>query len=117
MASKGKEKHQARQAAVSLLGKDLARRAGRKCELCEGQDDLRPYDSQPDAEPTLDTLALLCARCRGLADGGMGEPDTLRFLESSVWSEVSAVSSVSRGILRRLDADWARATLEMVGDD
>ena len=117
MASKGKAKHEARQAAVSLLGKDLARRAGRKCELCGAQDGLRAYDHAPDKEPTLDSLALLCARCRALVDGEVGSADELRFLENAVWSDIPAVTGVSRALLRRVDADWARATLEMVGEE
>ena len=33
--AKGLLKHQERKSALSLLGKDLARRARSKCELCE----------------------------------------------------------------------------------
>ncbi len=116
MLAKGKQKHQARLDAIQLLGKDLARRAGRKCEFCEGKADLRPYDAMPDDEPTLDGLALLCDRCRAVADGRPDDAQTLRFLEGSVWSDVPAVAKVTKSILRRLDASWARSTLELVGE-
>lgn len=113
--AKGYDKHRARIDAIALLGKDLARRARRKCELCEQADDLRPYDTAPDDEPSLDTLALLCARCRAVADGRRDDPRTLRFLEGSVWSEVEVVAALARTLLAEVDASWARDTLDMLG--
>lgn len=112
--AKGREKHEARVAEIGLLGKDLARRASQRCELCEGKDDLRVYDTAPDEEPTLDTLALLCARCRGLAEGKREPQETLRFLESAIWSPHPGVASVARAALARVDAGWARMALEML---
>lgn len=112
---RGYDKHQERLAAVGLLGKDLARRAGRRCEWCEGQDDLRPWDAAPNDEPELDTLALFCARCRDVASGGKADPRELRFLEGAVWHECTAVSETARKTLRGLDTAWARDTLELVG--
>ncbi len=110
----GKQKHQARLDAISLHGKDLARRAKRKCELCEDNHDLRPYDTDPEAGPSLDTLCLLCERCRAVADGRTDDPRTLRFLESSLWSDVQPVAVVARRIAETVDADWARQVLEML---
>ena len=109
--AKGRDQHQARIEAISLFGKDLARRASRKCELCKGSGDLRPYDTAPDAEPSFASLALFCERCRGLADGGKTATDGLRFLEEAVWSDIPAVGDTARTIIGRVDADWARATL------
>lgn len=113
--AKGREKHQAHLDEISLLGKDLSRRASQKCELCEGKGDLRPYDTAPDDEPTLDTIALLCERCRALAGGKTGPQETLRFLENAIWSPYPAVASVARAAIARVDADWARMALEMLG--
>jgi hypothetical protein len=112
--AKGKAKHQARLDAIGRLGKDLARRADKKCELCEGKGDLRPYDTAPDEEPSLDTVALLCERCRAVADGRDDPPETLRFLENAIWSPYPPVARTAQDILRRVDADWARAALEML---
>lgn len=112
--ARGFDKHQERLDEIARLGKDLARRAGRKCELCEGTDELRTHDTAPDDEPSFDTLLLLCARCRDLVGGAAQDPRTLRFLEGSVWSEVPIVASTARELLRGVDAEWARATLEMV---
>lgn len=113
--AKGREKHQARLDAVGLLGKDLARRAARNCELCGGKGDLRPYDTAPDEEPSMDTLALLCERCRAIAGGRDDPPETLRFLEEAIWSSYGGVAKTAQAVLKRVDAGWARAALEMMG--
>ncbi|MEM9188032.1 MAG: hypothetical protein AAGF12_02560 [Myxococcota bacterium] len=112
--AKGRERHQARIDAINLLGKDLARRARRKCELCESGGELRPFDTAPDDEPSLDTLVLLCNRCRGLAEGGTAPAAELRFLEVAIWSEVPPIASTAKRVIANVDADWARAALEMI---
>lgn len=114
--AKGKEKHQARLDAVNLLGKDVARRAGRKCEWCEGAEELLAYDLDPEVEPSLDTVALFCARCRAVDEGRDDDPRTLRFLEGVIWSEVPGIQRRALAALRRVDADWARQSLEAFGD-
>jgi protein PhnA len=113
--ARGYDKHRARLDEIALLGKDLARRAKRKCELCEAGDDLRPHDTAPDSEPGLDALVLLCERCRAVADGRRDDPRTLRFLEGAVWSEVPVVAQLARALLAEVDAGWARDTLDMLG--
>ena len=112
--AKGKEKHQARLQAIQLLGKDLARRARRKCELCETAGELRTHDLAPDDEPALGSVVLLCERCRELAAGQAQDARTLRFLEGAVWNEEPAVAGLARTLLGDVDADWARDTLEML---
>jgi len=113
--AKGKERHQARLDEISLLGKDLARRAKRRCELCEGKEDLRAYDTAPDDPPTMESVALLCADCRARAAGRDDDEAALRFLEGAIWSDIPAVSGTAQAILRRVDAGWARAALDMLG--
>ncbi len=112
--AKGYQKHKERLDAIAFLGKDLARRARRKCELCDSAEDLRPYDTAPDDEPALETLVLMCSRCREVAEGRRDDPRTLRFLEGAVWSEVTPAAAVARAMIERIDADWARNTLEML---
>lgn len=112
--AKGLDKHQERIAAINLCGKDLARRADKKCELCAGNDELRPHDTDADAEPSLDTLLLACKRCRDFADGGKCDERELRFLETAVWHELPHVAALAKSMLSRVDADWARATLDML---
>ena len=113
--AKGKEKHQAHLDAIGLLGKDLARRANRKCELCEGKDDLRAYDTEPQDEPSMDTIALFCARCRAVSEGRVDPPAGLRFLEGAIWSPYPGVAKTARSMLVGVDADWARAAMDMLG--
>ncbi len=118
--AKGYEAHQQRLAEINRLGKALARRAGRRCEWCEAPSggahgELRPYDHAPEAPPSLETLALLCERCRGLIAGERADARTLRFLEGAIWHEAPAVSEPAIALLTRLDADWARAALEARG--
>lgn len=113
--ARGLDKHRERLDAIAFWGKDLARRASRKCELCEDNDDLRPYDLDPEAEPSLETLVLGCGRCREVLDGGAADPRTLRFLEGVVWSDVTPVTAAARRMLESVDEDWARDALEAVG--
>lgn len=110
------ERHQERLDEIGRLGKELARRAGRRCEWCEEREGLRPLDTAPDADPTLEALVLLCERCREVAGGRRDDPRTLRFFEGAVWSGVEAVASSARAALARVDADWARDTLDMLGE-
>ena len=114
--AKGRERIEIRKQSIALLGKSLARRASRRCELCDATDSLRPYDLAPKEEPSLDTLLLLCSRCQRLVGGEAQDPRTLRFLEGTVWSEIAPIASVSKVVLRTIDAEWARDTLEMVGE-
>eukprot|EP00873_Tetraselmis_striata_P046185 jgi/Tetstr1/466449/TSEL_010977.t1 len=100
-----------------MLGKDLAKRASRKCELCEGKDSLRAYDSAPsEPEPQLEALLLLCGRCRDLVERDAKGFDAreLRFLEGQIWSEQPLVAETAKHLLSKIDADWARDSLDLV---
>mgnify|MGYP005661587691 CR=1 FL=1 len=106
--AKGRDKHHARLNEINLLGKDLARRAGRACELCEARDDCRPHDLEPDADPTLDTLVLCCAPCRTLVARPKARPaEQLRFLENRVWTDVAPVRRLVVEVLEQVDEPWA----------
>lgn len=113
--AKGYDKNQERRDEISLLGKDLARRAGRKCELCEESGSLKPHDTEPDEEPELSTLVLLCGRCTEVVGGREDDPRTLRFLEGAVWNEEPAVAELAKALIRKIDATWARDTVDMLG--
>ena len=115
--ARGLEQHQARSQAVSLLGKDLARRARRRCELCDGREGpLRPWEVPPvPEEPALEHALLLCERCTAGAAGEPVDPTACRFLETAVWSELPAAQVTAVRMLRRLaeeGAAWAGQTLE-----
>ncbi len=110
--ARGRAQHDAKQQALAALGKDLSRRAGSACELCGGKDTPRPTLVPPPSEPDLSTAILACARCRDLLGGGrLGPPDDLRFLLSTVWSDVEPVQVAAVRLLRRLVRDevaWAQ---------
>jgi protein PhnA len=110
--ARGRDAHEARQAELNALGKDLSRRAGSVCELCGGRETPRPFLVPPPDEPDLDNAILACERCRALLGGPKLPRDAsdLRFLEKAIWSEVPAVQVAAVRLLRRLAAagvSWA----------
>jgi len=114
--ARGKERHDARQAAVAALGKNLSRRAGSRCELCGADTELRVFEVLPDEEgPHEEAAILACGRCRGHFDARRLHDDELRHLEGVAWSEVAPVQLAAVLLLRRLaDAEvgWARDLLD-----
>ena len=98
------------------MGKQLSRRARSRCELCEvGGERLRVTEVHgcPDELPSEDWVLLLCDRCRTCMVDPSAQPnDTLRFLTTSMWSELQPVQVVAVRMLRALDIDWAREALE-----
>lgn len=118
--AKGRQEHQARKEAVSYLGKDLARRASRKCELCEeGGIRLDPHEVEPLPEdPDLEQAVLLCGECAdGVNNKKLGQHSRWRFLEGVVWTEVAPVQVVAVRVLRQLaeaGEEWASALNESI---
>ncbi len=115
--AKGLLKHQERQEALSLLGKDLARRARSKCEICESSGvSLSIYEIAPvPSEPEYDSCLMICETCKTqLENPKRLEPNHWRCLTKSVWSEVPAVQVVSLRQLRKLSQKqpWALEALE-----
>ena len=49
--AKGYQANKERQAEIGSYGKEVGKRAGFKCEWCEGKDDLRVWDHKPEADP------------------------------------------------------------------
>lgn len=115
--ARGLDKHRQRQDALGMLGRALSRRSGARCELCGTGGPLVPTEIPPaDEEPDLERAALLCERCGSLIDGIKGHnPDALRFLEQTVWTDTLPAKLLAVRTVRRLaDADvaWAREVLE-----
>lgn len=116
--AKGLLKHQERQSALSLLGKNLARRARSKCELCEASGvSLKIYEIAPvPAEPDFEHCIMTCNICREQMDNPKRiHPDHWRCLTKSIWSEVPAIQVVSLRYLRQFaeEHQWAADTLEI----
>jgi len=110
--TKGYQANRAHQEAIQLLGKTLGKRAGFKCEWCDSKDDLRPWEYRPDNEPAIDTLALLCERCRGLAKGSKADPNELHSIRNALWSNITAVAEGAARVLARCPETWARDAIE-----
>ncbi|MFK0571759.1 phnA protein [Endozoicomonas sp.] len=115
--AKGLLKHQERQAALSLLGKDLARRAKSKCEICEASGvPLAIYEVAPvPSEPDYDHCLMLCETCKTqLENPKRLDPNHWRCLTKSIWSQLPVAQVVSLRQLRKLSEkqDWAIEALE-----
>lgn len=110
--AKGYQANRERLEQIGLLGKALAKRAGFACEWCEGKDDLRPWDYRPEDDPSEETLALLCGRCRALAEGRRGDAHELRGIRNALWSQVPAVAEGAARVLATSREPWAREAIE-----
>jgi len=116
--AKGREEHDARVAVVQSFGKDLARRAKSKCELCERAGErLSIYEVPPvPRDPMIERCLLLCGDCLEQAS----EPKRFRagehwrVLAGQAWSENPMVQVMAVRLLRRQAAsqDWARSALD-----
>lgn len=110
--AKGYQVNKERQETVSLFGKGIGKRAGFKCEWCGSKDDLRLWDYRPEREPGMDTLALLCGRCRDLADGRKPDLNELRSIRDALWSDVPSVAEGAARVLACCKEPWAWEAIE-----
>ena len=110
--AKGYQAHKDRQELLESFGKMLGKRARFRCEWCEDTVDLRTWDYRPDAEPTPDSLALLCGPCRELAKGTTADEHRCRSLRNALWSEIPAVSEGAARVIARCRQPWAREAIE-----
>ena len=105
--AKGYQSNKERLEEISSFGKSIGKRAGFKCEWCESKEDLRIWDYQPDMLPAMDTLALLCQRCRGWADGRKVTSNELRSIRNALWSNIPAVAEGAARVLVQCRESWA----------
>lgn len=112
--AKGRDKHHAHRDAVTGLGRGLNRRAKSQCELCSDRTSLKvvEVDGSPFDEPDELWALMLCSRCEGLVSGSEEPANTLRFLETAVWSELQPVQLQAVRLVRAVDASWARDCTE-----
>jgi protein PhnA len=121
--AKGREEHDARTARLQSFGKDLARRAKSKCELCErAGEKLSIFEVPPEPrEPDIDRCLLLCERCREQADGlkRFQPGEHWRILAEMAWSGIPMVQVMAVRLLRRQAGAqaWAREALETLDLD
>ncbi|MFT6396912.1 MAG: protein PhnA [Bradymonadia bacterium] len=108
----GRAKHDAYKAALSMLGKDLARRAKSKCELSGAAGSLVTVDLNSAAQdPDLHSVVLVCA---GVAEqiAGRQLDQALYYLNDAVWSPEPAVRLAACMVLEQIDEPWARDALD-----
>ena len=110
--TKGYDAHRERLDTISGFGKGISKRAGFCCEWCGSKDELRLWDQRPEREPEEGTIALLCGRCRSLADGAKADPNELRSIRNALWSDVPAVAEGAARVLARCREGWAREAIE-----
>lgn len=116
---KGYQANQERIETISSFGKAIGKRAGFKCEWCEGKDDLRVWDYQPGLEPEMETLAMLCRNCRELADGKKTDSNQLRSIRNALWSNIPAVAEGAAKVLAQCRESWVQEAIEQsfIDDD
>jgi hypothetical protein len=110
--AKGYQANRERQEAVSAYGKAIGKRAGFACEWCGEKEELRVWDQQPDREPEMESLALLCGRCRTLAGGREADLNELRAIRNALWSDIPAVAEGAARVLARCREPWIREAIE-----
>jgi hypothetical protein len=110
--AKGYDTNREHKDLVTSFGKILGKRAGFRCEWCESKDDLRPWEYQPGDEPSAENLALLCVRCRAVADGAPAEPGELHAFRNALWSDIEAVAGGAGRVLVRSGVSWAREAID-----
>ncbi len=110
--AKGFQANKDRIEVINSFGKSISKRAGFKCEWCEDNEDLRLWDYQPVKEPNMDTLALLCGRCRELADGREADLDELRSIRNALWSNIPSVAEGVAKVLAQSKEIWTREAIE-----
>ncbi|MDD2321543.1 MAG: hypothetical protein PHO83_15975 [Geobacteraceae bacterium] len=110
--AKGYQANKDRLDTISQFGKEIGKRAGFKCEWCGSKEDLRTWDYRPEREPEPATLALLCGRCRDLADGRKPDLVELRSIRDALWSDIPAVAEGAARVLATCKEPWAREAIE-----
>lgn len=115
--AKGLEKHKDRLNALSLFGKNLARRSGSKCELCSASGvKLAIYEVPPVPKaPDYDQCAFLCETCNDqLVNPKKLNPHHWRCLGDAIWSETVTTQVLAVRLLKQLakENSWATDILE-----
>ena len=98
------------------LEDQLQERSGKKCELCQSENNLKMYEVTPQSSNSEDNCILICDKCLAQIDK-KEELDSSHWsgLTTSMWSEVPGVQVVSWRMLNRLrNESWASEALDMM---
>ncbi len=117
--AKGYQENKERTATLSMFGKDLARRARSKCELCEASGvslSVCEVPPVPSGMPEIERCVFICDSCREqfLNPKKFKPGEQWRCLAQTVWTEVPAIQVAAVRLLKR-QADsqaWAREALD-----
>lgn len=117
--ARGYDENQARMAALSAIGRTLARRSKSCCEMCGVSGvPLAAWEVPPvPPDPIADLCVFACGPCREqMEDVRRLDPVRWRFLSVTVWSDIPAVQVAAVRMLRQLAPleSWAADLLEQV---
>lgn len=100
---------------MSLLSA-LDNRCESKCELCASTAPLNMHIVAPKHGASIDEQIALCKQCEDQVTKSADlDPQHLRCLNESIWSQIPAVQVVSYRLLQRLgDLQWAQDLLDMM---
>lgn len=115
--AKGYDTNQERRQALSLFGKDLARRAKSKCELTQTSGvplvtyEIPPVSKEPEFERCLLVSEDVLAQLEKPSTIRAGE---WRHLSEVIWSDIPAVQAMAHRLLRHLakEEPWAQGLLD-----
>ena len=109
--SKGSEKHKQRNEAIIYFGKDLVRRSGSHCELCDAHGTKLTIHEVPPVPkvPDFDHCIFVCEACSEQINSPKKiDTNHWRCLNTSAWSQIPAVQVMSVLMLNHLSShDWA----------
>lgn len=94
----------------------LKKRSGNQCELCISTENLSSYDVPPTSSNIAGNAIWICAKCMSQIEK-REELDQQHWqcLNTSMWSEVSAVQVVAWRMLNRMRSEsWAAESLDML---
>ncbi len=96
--------------------KELHKRSGSKCELCQTTEEMAVYEVPPNAADNSDRALLLCRVCREQIDNPEKmDANHWRCLNDSMWSQVPVVQVMAWRMLTRLSSEgWPQDLLEML---
>ncbi len=116
--AKGYDTNRRRADDLNMLGRELARRSGSKCELCKAAGvKLNVAEVKASSEvPDIMNCVFICDECYRGIDNPSKMPEHWRCLSISIWSETEPVKLISAKVLRNLSEkhSWASDVLEEV---
>lgn len=110
--AKGYQANRERLSDINAFGKSISKRADFRCEWCESREDLRLWDHQADEPPSMESLALLCQKCRDWAAGKKPDSNELHAIRNALWSDVPAVAEGAARVMARCKETWVREAIE-----